>query len=223
MPSASESDLFSNSDEGVYTRVDNITDEILSDYRRSYGSAVTNDDIFCYIYGILHSPKYRTEFASDLKKMLPRIPKVKDFQGFLKAGRTLSAMHTGYENVTPYKLTETVTGSPSESDLYRVQKMAFGKGKDRSTIIYNNHITLSGIPDDAYRYMLGSKSAIEWIMERYQVTVHKDSQIRNDPNDWATEHDQPRYIVDLLKRIVTVSVETMKIVDDLPDLELLVQ
>ncbi|ATI35601.1 damage-inducible protein [Rhodococcus sp. H-CA8f] len=222
LPSASESDLFSNADEDTYTRADNITDEILSDFRKFYGSGVSKDDIFYYVYGLLHSPSYRAEFASDLKKMLPRIPKVKDFQGFSKSGRALSELHIGYEDVEPYELTETVTGTGTGTDLYRVRKMAFGKGKDRSTIIYNNQITVSGIPDEAYLYMLGSKSAIEWIMERYQVTVHKDSQICNDPNDWAIEHDQPRYILDLLKQIVTVSVETVKIVDQLPDLEILV-
>lgn len=223
VPSSSESDLFSNGDEGANTRVDNVTDDVLSDYRKSYGSGVSKDDIFYYVYGVLHSPAYRAEFAADLKKMLPRVPKTKDFQGFAKAGRALAELHIGYENVTPYELTETVTGATSDKEIYRVRKMMFGKGKDRSTIIYNDHITLSEIPDEAYRYMLGSKSAIEWIMERYQVTVHKDSQIRNDPNDWATEHDQPQYILDLLKRIVTVSIETMKIVDGLPALELLVQ
>ncbi|WP_244461618.1 type ISP restriction/modification enzyme [Rhodococcus sp. ZPP] len=205
------------------TRVDNVTDDILADYRKSYGSGVTKDEIFYYVYGILHSPAYRNEFAADLKKMLPRIPKVKDFQGFSRAGRALSELHIGYEGVEPYGLVETISDAAPDRELYQVQKMAFAKGKDRATIIYNNHITVSGIPDEAYRYTLGAKSAIDWIMERYQVTVHKDSQIRNDPNDWATEHGQPRYILDLLKRIVTVSVETMNIVDNLPDLELLVQ
>ncbi|MFC9836509.1 DEAD/DEAH box helicase [Rhodococcus sp. NPDC127530] len=223
-PSADEADLYSDIDdsESAFKRMDNITDATLAEYRKAYGSAMTKDDIFFYVYGILHSPTYRAEFASNLKKMLPRIPQVKDFYGFSEAGRALSELHIGYENVAPYEdLTETATGAASAEELYRVQKMTFGKGKDRSTIIYNNHITLSGIPDDAYRYTLGSKSAIEWVMERYQVTVHKESRIRNDPNDWATEHDQPRYILDLVKRITTVSVETMKIVDNLPDLELL--
>jgi len=102
--------------------------------------------------------------------------------------------------------------------------MAFGRGagraKDRSRIVYNSHLTLSGIPEEAYRYMLGSRSAIEWIIDRYRVTTDKASGIVNDPNDWAIEHDNPRYIVDLLKRVVTVSLETMKIVDNLPEIEI---
>ena len=104
--------------------------------------------------------------------------------------------------------------------------MAFGKSgkdKDRSRIVYNSKVTVAGIPEEAYRYMLGSRSAIEWIMDRYQVKTDKASGIVNDPNDWATEHGEPRYILDLLKRIVTVSIETMKIVDHLPPLDIMKQ
>lgn len=99
--------------------------------------------------------------------------------------------------------------------------MTFGKGKDRSRIVYNAHVTLNSIPEDAYRYQLGSRSAVEWIMDRYQVRTDKASGIVNDPNDWSREHDQPRYIIDLLKRIVTVSLETMRVVDALPDLDVI--
>jgi len=212
---AAEPELYSDSAESGYTCVDNITDAILADYRATYGPAVTKDDIFHYVYGLLHSPAYRTQFAADLKKLLPRIPKVADFTGFATAGLKLSDLHVGYETVTPYPLTETTSGKPTDDERYRVQKMTFGRGKDRSTVLYNAHLTLSGIPEDAYRYMLGSRSAIEWILDRYQVSTHKDSGIRNDPNDWS---EDPRYIVDLLKRIVTVSLDTMKIVDALPDL-----
>jgi len=214
-PAAAELNLYSDSADSGYTRVDNITDMILANSRATYGSAVTKDDIFDYAYGLLHSPAYRTEFAADLKRMLPRVPKVADFTGFATAGRELANLHVGYEAVDPYPLTEANTGNPTEGERYRVQKMTFGRGMDRSTVIYNAHLTLTGIPEDAYRYMLGSRSAVEWILDRYQVSLHKDSGIRNDPNDWS---DEPRYIVDLLKRIVTVSLDTMKIVDALPDL-----
>jgi predicted helicase len=210
-------DLFSQEGSDGYTRVDNITDAILADYRQTYGPGVTKDDIFYYAYGLLHSPAYRAEFAADLKKMLPRIPKTAGFAAFAEAGRALSALHVGYESVDPYPLDE-ITSAPrgtSATELYRVQKMTFGRGKDRSRVVYNSQVTLTGIPEDAYRYTLGARSAIEWILERYQVSVHKDSQIRNDPNDWS---DDPRYIIDLLKRIVTVSIETLNIVDALPDL-----
>lgn len=217
-----EADLFSAASNDEYTRADNITDEILSDYCKTYGSSVSKDEIFYYVYGLLHSLAYRTEFAADLKKMLPRIPKVKDFRGFAAAGRELVTLHVGYEAVAPYPLEETVTAAPglAEKSLFRVQQMVFGKGKgatkDRSRIVFNSHVTLSGIPEEAYRYTLGAKSAIEWIMERYQVKTDKASGIVNDPNDWS---DDPRYILDLLKRIVTVSLESVKIIDALPALD----
>lgn len=159
--------------------------------------------------------------------MPPRIPKVAtrdSFDGFTAGGRSLANLHLTYETVEPYPLEEIVTGSGPDDQLYRVKKMAFGKGggeRDRSRIIYNSRITAAGIPEEAYRYVLGSRSAIEWIMDRYQVRTDKASGIVNDPNAWATEHDEPRYILDLLKRIVTVSVETMKLVDSLPPLDII--
>ncbi|WP_324651978.1 DEAD/DEAH box helicase [Georgenia sp. H159] len=223
-------DLFSltaDGDESVqWERLDNITDATLVAYRRSYGEAVTKDDVFSYVYGLLHSPDYRERYAADLRKMLPRIPQVastEDFHAFSAAGRALADLHIGYETVEPYPLTESVTGTADEPELYRVQKMRYqgrGKNQDRSAVIYNSHLTLSGIPDEAHRYLLGSRSAIEWVMRQYQVTTHKASGIVNDPNDWAAEVGDPRYIVDLLKRVVTVSVETMRIVDGLPSLDL---
>jgi predicted helicase len=213
-----------------YRRVDNITDEALADYRAAYGDAVTKDDIFHYVYGLLHSPDYRTAFAFDLKKMLPRIPQVPsvdDFHAFVTAGRELAALHVGYETVAPYAL--QITGEPGPEvvgdalyDWYRVEKMRYcgtGPAKDRSTVLYNPRITMTGIPAEAHDYMLGSRSAIDWILERYQVKVDKASQIKNDPNDWSREVGDPRYILDLLGRVVAVSVETVRIVGGLPHLE----
>jgi predicted helicase len=186
---------------------------------------VTKEDIFYYVYGILHSPEYRRRFAADLKKMLPRIPLTKraaDFQAFAQAGRDLAHWHLNYETIEPYPVTEhseTLVLDPAEH--FKVHKMTFGrktKAIDKTTIIYNSHVTLSGIPLEAYDYVVNGNPAIEWNMERYQVTRDKDSGIVNDPNDWAKEHNQPRYIIDLLKRVVRVSLETMKIVAGLPGL-----
>ncbi|MFY1676678.1 DEAD/DEAH box helicase [Streptomyces sp. WMMC905] len=210
----------------VYERVDNITDAALRDFQKTYNdAAITKDDIFYYAYGLLHSPKYCNDFAADLKKSLPRIPKVSDFRGFAEAGRKLADLHINYEQAAPYKgIVEKVSGDASgtsERELYRVAKMKIPKVKgqpDRSTIVYNHRVTLTNIPEEAYRYQLGARSAIEWIIDRYQVKVDKASEITNDPNDWS---DDPRYIIDLLKRIVTVSLETMKIVDELPPLDIL--
>ncbi|WP_414662194.1 DEAD/DEAH box helicase [Horticoccus sp. 23ND18S-11] len=208
-----------------YRRRSALTDAILADFRDAYDAKVTKEDIFYYVYGILHSPEYRTRFASDLKKMLPRIPFTQttaDFWNFSRAGRDLAHWHLNYETIAPYPVQEH-TGAlaldPAKDFL--VQKMTFGrkdKQVDKSVINYNSHITLSGIPLAAYDYVVNGKPAIEWIMERYQITRDKDSGIPNDPNDWAREHHQPRYILDLLKRVITVSMETMRIVHALPSL-----
>jgi predicted helicase len=212
--------------EDAYERVDNITDAALSAYRKDYGDqSITKDDIFFYTYALLHSPEYRDRFAADLKKSLPRIPKVHDFHGFAAAGRKLSDLHLNYETANPYAgIVEDMKGATSATpaaELYRVTKMKIPKVKgqpDRSTIIYNTRVTLSNIPEEAYRYQLGARSATEWIIDRYQVKTDTASGIINDPNDWSAD---PRYIIDLLKRIITVSLETMKIVDALPVLDII--
>ncbi|WP_245862616.1 DEAD/DEAH box helicase [Phycicoccus duodecadis] len=216
-----------------YRRIDNITDEALTRFQAAYGESFTKDDIFFYVYGLLHSPEYRETYAADLKKMLPRIPLVEGAAPFVDAGRRLSELHLGYESVTPYPLDGPDVDAPDDDtayDVFRVEKMAFAKKRDpetkklvadRSTLIYNDRITLSGIPQDAYRYMLGSRSAVEWIIDRYRIKTDKASGIVNDPNDWSREVGDPRYIIDLLARIVTVSLETMQIVDALPPLDIL--
>lgn len=203
-----------------FERIDNVTDEILTDYRQSFGKGVTKDDIFFYVYGLLHSHEYRAEFEADLKKMLPRIPKVKAFKQFVEAGRALSELHLNYENVEFYPLIENVTSNAS----LRVTKMRYakeGRQDNKATIIYNDDITITGIPEEAQEYLLGSRSALDWIIERYQVKTDKSSGIVNDPNAWGDEHGDPRYILDLIKRITTVSVETVRIVKGLPSVEVI--
>ena len=213
-----------------FRRIDNITDAALADYQAAYGSQVTKDDIFHYVYGLLHSPDYRETFAADLKKMLPRIPKVdtrETFEAFATAGRELMELHIGYEQVEPWPDLQIVGNEPHGDpyEWFRVTKMAYGKhrenGKlvaDKSVVAYDPHITVTGIPLEAQEYMLGARSALDWILERYQVKTDKPSGITNDPNDWSREHNQPRYILDLLTRIVTVSIRTVEIVASLPSL-----
>lgn len=202
-----------------YIRREAITDWALAAFRTHYkDDAISKEDIFWYVYGILHSPEYKQRFAADLKKMLPRIPFAGDFRAFSDAGRRLGEWHLNYETVAPFPLNEDCKRLVMEPDDYRVTKMVFGKkdGKpDKSIIVYNQHLTLRGIPLEAYDYVVNGKSAIEWIMERYQVTTDKNSGIRNDPNEWS---DDPRYIVDLLKRIVRVSLESVQIIRGLPAL-----
>ena len=213
-----------------FRRLDNITDQALAAYRRWYGPLVTTDDVFAFVYGLLHSPDYRTRFAADLKRTLPHIPRIEatDFTAFRDAGQALLDLHINYEAVDAYPL--TVTGDhptgPGSADLYgwfAVEKLRWSgtaKTRDRTTIVYNNHITIAGIPEAAHEYMLGSRSALEWILDRYQVRTDKPSGIRNDPNDYSREVNNPRYILDLIAKVTTVSVRTVEIVNALPPLRI---
>ena len=226
-------DLFSapQSEMDRYVRRDGVTDWILSTTRKQYGSLVTKEDIFYYVYGILHAPDYRTTFAADLKKSLPRLPLVEspdDFWAFSRAGRSLAELHLGYEHVEPYAGCRTIysplTNRGDEISYLIDDKMRFGKldskTADKRIIHYNAGITIENIPLEAYDYVVNGKSAIEWVMERYAVKTDPASQIENNPNDWCREHDDPKYIYNLLLRIITVSLETMKIVRSLPKLKL---
>ncbi len=208
-----------DSEKSEYTRKDGITNFILERCRASYGPKVSKEDIFYYVYGLLHSPDYRRTFAADLKKMLPRLPLVEkpsDFWALSKAGRALAELHLNYETQLPHP-DVVVTGA--EQGKFRVEKMRFPDKQDKTSIEYNPWITLSHIPQEAYEYVVNGRTAVEWIMERYQIKTDKASGITNDPNDWATEQGKPRYILDLLLSVITVSVETVKIVNELPGLE----
>jgi predicted helicase len=211
--------LFATATTEQYTKKENIPDSILKEYQQKYqDKTITKSDIFYYIYGVLHSPEYKQRFASDLKKMLPRIPFTADFWTFSQAGRELGYYHLNYETIEPYELEEFKKDLYLDDKDYQVEKMVFGKNKngiDKTIIIYNSKLTLSQIPLEAYEYIVNGKSALEWIMERYKVTKDKDSGIINDPNHWS---ENPRYIVDLVKRIVRVSLETVRIVKSLPAL-----
>lgn len=210
--------LFDDSNENEYIRRDGVSDFILSRAHKQYGKNVSKEDIFYYVYGFLHSPEYCISFANDLKKMLPNIPLVDDvrhFWKFSRAGRQLTELHINYESIPPCP-NVTVTGD--DIGYFKVQKMRFPKKGQKDTIIFNSKITISNIPDKAYEYIVNGKSAIEWIMERYQVTVDKKSKIKNDPNDWANETGNPRYILDLLLCVINVSLQTVDIVNQLPEL-----
>jgi predicted helicase len=153
--------------------------------------------------------------------MLPRLPlveDVRDFWKFSKAGRALAELHINYESVPPYKGVK-VTGA--ESKFYTVEKMRFPKKDQKDTIYYNSKITIENIPAKAYEYVVNGKSAIEWIMERYEIKTHKESGIRNDPNDWSKEVGNPRYILDLLLSVINVSVQTVEVVEGLPEVKFL--
>lgn len=221
-----EGSLFDTAKEQEYIRHDGISDAILKEARQQYDDDnISKEDIFFYVYGFLHSPEYRTQFDADLKKSLPRVPLVdraEDFAAFRDAGRALAELHLHYED---QPAPENVVVEKSADD-FRVEKMRFakiGKAKDKSTIIYNDAITIRDIPPAVYDYVLNGRSAVEWVMERYQVTTDKASGIRNDPNDWAREHDDPSYILRLLLSVMTVSLRTMDIVRRLPKVNFLAQ
>lgn len=206
-------------------RVSNINPAALAEFRAHYqGQSITEDDLFYYTYGVLHSPQWRETFANDLAKAHARIPMAAsgdDFRAFVAAGRQLADLHVNYETVEPWPLQELMghDWEAAAPGAYRVEKMAYDGRRpnlDTSRIIYNAGITLAGIPAVAHEYQLGSRSALDWLIDRYQVRSHSKSGIVNDPNDWCAEHDNPRYIFDLVKRVTTVSVRTVEIVKALP-------
>lgn len=221
-----------------YTRHDGITDWVLQEVRSRYGGGksivqqITKERIFYYVYGLLHSPDYRTRFADDLRKSLPRIPivdKIEDFIDFYKAGRALADLHLNYESLPPAPEVVTHIANPTRAtqedyDYFCVSKMRFAKGDgtakyDKTTIHYNPNIMLTNIPLKAYDYIVNGKSAIEWIMERYQDKTDRASLIRNNPNDWSREHQQPRYILDLLLSVISLSCQSVDIIKSLPTLK----
>lgn len=213
--------LFDVAGEPERVRRDGVSDFIWGQARARYGDRVTKEDIFYYVYGFLHSPEYRERFSSDLKKMLPRLPLVespKDFWAFSKAGRLLADLHLHYDDFSKSLPAEGggVRVLGAESGQFRVEKMRFPSKTDKSRILYNSHISVENIPAEAYEYVVNGKSAIEWVMERYAITTHKDSGIRNDPNDWAAECGNPRYILDVLLSVIRLSVETVEVVRGLP-------
>jgi len=212
--------LFDDAEQETYIKHEAITDEALGVFQKAYPDlTISKEDIFYYIYGVFHSPEYRSRFSANLKKELPRIPLSRNFTEFTEAGRALAELHLNYETIEPWPLTET----GKSDDPGRVEKMRWGKkgkAEDKTVIVYNENLTLSGIPEEAHRYMVNGKTALGWLLDRYRVTIDKASGIVNDPNDYS---DDPRYIVDLIKRVTRVSVETMEIVDALPALDELPQ
>ncbi|WP_344003367.1 type ISP restriction/modification enzyme [Microbacterium paludicola] len=213
-----------------YRRVDNITDSTLARYRAAVGEALPADDtaakdeIFYSVYALLHHPTYRETFAADLQKMLPRIPVVKGFADYARIGRELADLHVDYESVAPAKLGEQITSIDPPADpyeLYRIDKLAWVSRKDHTAIRYNAHLTITGIPLEESEYKVGGRSPLEWVLDRYKVSVDKASGIVNDPNAWLREHENPRYVVDLIRSLVTVSLETQRLIGELPPFEVI--
>ena len=200
-------------DEDGTNRRENITDWALAQFRTHYhDDTITKWDIFHYVYGILHHPDYRERYQANLKRELPRLPYAPDFWGFAKAGDRLGEIHIGYETVPEYQL-PFIENREVPLD-WRVEKMKLSK--DKTQLMYNDFLTLDGIPAKAFDYRLGNRSALEWVIDQYRVKTDKRSGIINDPNRGG----DLQYIVKLIGKVITVSLETVEIVEDLPELRI---
>jgi predicted helicase len=227
-------------EDGKYRVREAVTDEALRRFRVAYSDEKINKkELFYYVYGLLHSEDYRQRYASNLTKELPRIPAVRqfaDFRAFAEAGKALAKLHLGFDTAKPYsaRIEFAKKRTTLTDEDYRVVKMRFGRPQgggddnesgevqekwDRTTIHYNETIVVHDIPLDAYDYIVNGKSAIDWVMERQSVTTDKTTGITNDANAWAAEQRNAKYPLELLLRVITVSLETMKIVRALPALK----
>ncbi|MBR0290028.1 MAG: DEAD/DEAH box helicase, partial [Selenomonadaceae bacterium] len=193
------------------TRQDGISDWILNEARKKYGAGVCKEDIFYYVYGFLHLRSYREKFSAELKKSLPQIILSDKFWELSRAGRELAAIHLNYESQEPPAQVEVIGGGD-----FDVKKLRFAKD-DRTTLIYNDFITIKNIPPRSFEYVVNGRSPLEWIIDRYQVKTDTASGIVNNPNDWATEHGDEKYILKLILSCITVSLKTLDIVEGLPD------
>ena len=219
-------------DEDGTNRQENITDWALAHFRTHYNDdTITKWDIFHYIYGLLHHPNYRGKYQANLKRDLPHIPILltqpplyppasegeseqgvaSDFWGFADAGKVLADLHVNYESVPTYEALRHIE-TPGMPIDWRVEKMRLSK--DKTQLKYNDYLTLDGIPAEVFGYRLGNRSALEWVVDQYRVKTDKRSGIVNDPNC----ADQPRYIVDLIGRVINVSLGTVEVVSGLPAL-----
>jgi predicted helicase len=209
----SQSFPFYTYDEDGANRRENVTDWALEKFRAQYADpSISKWDIFHYVYALLHHPQYRERYAANLKRELPRLPFAPDFRAFAEAGKALAELHVNYEQLPEYPLERTE--QPGAALDWRVERMKLSK--DRRSLVYNDFLTLSGIPTEAFEYRLGNRSALEWIVDQYRTTTDSRSGITNDPN----RADDPQYVVRLVGQVVHVSVETVRIVNALPDLGL---
>ena len=200
-------------DEDGTNRRENITDWALAEFRAHYNDdTITKWDIFHYTYGLLHHPDYRETYQANLKRDLPHIPFAEDFWGFTKAGEQLAALHVNYESQPEYDKLKFIQ-TPDVPLNWHVEKMKLSK--DKTSLIYNDFLTLSDIPPKVFDYRLGTRSALEWVVDQYRVKTDKRSGIVNDPN----RADDPQYIVKLIGKVITVSLETVDIVNELPALK----
>lgn len=199
-------------DEDGSNRKENITDWALTAFREHYNdNTITKWDIFHYTYGLLHHPEYREKYQANLKRDLPHIPYAPDFWGFTHAGAELADIHVNYEEYPIYPQLQHIETQDVPINL-KVEKMKLSK--DKTSLVYNDFLTITGIPMEVYDYRLGTRSALEWVVDQYRIKTDKRSGIVNDPN----RADDERYIIDLIGRVIGVSLRTVEIVNGLPPL-----
>ncbi len=205
-------------------RIDNISNKAQSEFCRHYRTdKITKDEIFYYVYGILHAPSYREQFANDLSKMLPRIPYAPEFTAFAEAGYKLAELHLNYETYEQYPLTvefPNISSPPTDLEdanpnlfLLTEKAMKFLDAEKRVLAI-NDNVRITNIPEDSWGYVVNGRTPLEWFIDRYKIKTDSDSGIVNDPNGWFAD---PRDLVTAIKRIVYVSVESARIIYQLPD------
>jgi len=204
---------------------DNITDWCLEQFHNRYGAHITKDDIWEYLYGVMHAPDWRERYKHDLQRNLPRVPLAADFEAFRAAGRELIDLHIGYETVDEYPLVCLVDNEPSEGDhpdpdAYRIDKKMrwakTGRQEDRSVLEINNRCKLIDIPDEAHRYTVSGRSPLAWAIDSLRHKLDKASGITDNPNGWHAWADEPFNLIRHLRRLTYISVETTRIVDRLP-------
>ncbi|MXX00499.1 MAG: hypothetical protein F4Z79_02610 [Acidimicrobiia bacterium] len=208
---------------------DNITDWCLEEFRAHYrDETITKDDIWEYLYGVMHAPDWRERYRFDLQRNLPRVPFAPDFEAFRRAGRKLMDLHINYETVPEWELTCLVDDKPDEGasdpDAYRIaphKKMRWGKdetdkSEDRSVFMVNDRCRLVGIPPEAHEYTVSGRSPLEWAIDSLRWKLDKPSQIEDDPNGWRAWADEPFNLIRHLRRLVYISVETARTVKSLP-------
>ena len=203
---------------------DNITDWCLDRFRERYGPAVNKDDIWEYVYGVMHAPDWRERYRHDLQRNLPRVPLADDFEAFREAGRTLMDLHINYETAPEWPLVCEVDGEPDEgardAAAYRIDnKMRWGGkrgAEERSVLHINDRCRLVGIPDEAHDYTVSARSPLAWAIDSLRLKRDKDSGVTDDPNGWHAWADEPFNLIRLLRRLTYVSVHTARTVADLP-------
>lgn len=210
---------------GAATDSDNITDWALEQFKTKYGPGITKDRIWEYLYGVMHAPDWRERYRHDLQRNLPRIPLADDFESFRASGRALMDLHIGYETVEESPVTCLVDGEPddgqADDDAYRIEsRMRWGKhpdgSEDRGVLLVNSRCRLVDIPLRAHDYTVSGRSPLQWAIDSLRLKYDKASGITDDPNGWHDWADEPFNLIRHLRRLVTVSVETARIVACLP-------